>query len=107
MQSRLTVAILVLQAEGLVCAIRYLHFLFQTALASIVAEPQQITISVCHLARDTDLVGVEVVRLLSVFSVFVDVVLIGETAYVPHVPYVRNEGFVWATACLGYFTVDN
>ena len=81
--------------------------LFQTPPAGIVAEPQQITISVCHLARDTDLVGVEVVRLLSVFSVFVDVVLIGETAYVPHVPYVRNEGFVWATACLGYFTVDN
>ena len=81
--------------------------LFQTTPAGIVAEPQQITISVYHLARDTDLVGVEVVRLLSVFSVFVDVVLIGETAYVPHVPYVRTEGFVWATACLGYFTVDN
>jgi len=31
MQSRFTVTILVLQAEGLVCAIRYLGFLFQTA----------------------------------------------------------------------------
>ena len=81
--------------------------LFQTTPAGMVAEPQQITISVCHLARDTDLVGVEVVRLLSVFSVFVDVVLIGETACVPHTPYVWTEGFVWATACLGYFTVDN
>ena len=78
--------------------------LFQTPPAGIVAEPQQITISVCHLARDTDLVGVEVVRLLSVFSVFVDVVLIGETEYVPHVPYVKIEDFVRATACYNLLT---
>ena len=32
MQPRLTVCILVLQSEGLVCAIRYLGFLFQTTL---------------------------------------------------------------------------
>ena len=32
MQPRLTVGILVLQAEGVVCAIRYLDFLFQTIL---------------------------------------------------------------------------
>ena len=70
MQPRLTVAILVLQAEGLVCAIRYLHFLFQTALASIVAEPQQITVFIGHLARNTDLVAVEVVGSLSTFTVF-------------------------------------
>ena len=69
MQSRLTVAILVLQAEGLVCAIRYLHFLFQTALASIVAEPQQITVLIGHLTRDADLVALEVVGLLEAFAV--------------------------------------
>ena len=40
MQSRFTVGILVLQAEGLVCVIRYLGFLFQTTPAGIVAEPQ-------------------------------------------------------------------
>ena len=70
MQPRLTVAILVLQAEGLVCAIRYLHFLFQTALASIVAEPQQITVLIGHLTRDADFVAVEVVGLLAAFTVF-------------------------------------
>ena len=32
MQSRFTVGVLVLQAEGLVCAICYLGFLFQTTL---------------------------------------------------------------------------
>ena len=74
MQSRLTVAILVLQAEGLVCAIRYLHFLFQTALASIVAEPQQITVLIGHLAWNTDLIAVEVVGLLAAFAVFVGLV---------------------------------
>ena len=70
MQSRLTVAILVLQAEGLVCAIRYLHFLFQTALASIIAEPQQITVLIGHLTRDADFVAGEVVGSLSTFTVF-------------------------------------
>ena len=39
MQSRLTVGILVLQAEGLVYAIRYLGFLFQTTPAGVVATP--------------------------------------------------------------------
>ena len=94
MQPRFMVGILVLLAEGLVGIIRYSGFLFQTTPAGVVAEPQQITVSVCHLARDTDLVGVEVVRLLSVFSIFVDVVLIGETAYVPHIPYIGTEGFM-------------
>ena len=60
MQPRLTVSILVLQAEGLVCAIRYLGFLFQTTPAGIVAEPQQIAVLIGHLARDADLVVVEI-----------------------------------------------
>ena len=70
MQPRLTVGVLVLQAEGLVCAIRYLGFLFQTAPADIVAEPQQITVLIGHLSRDTDLVAVKVVGSLSAFTVF-------------------------------------
>ena len=72
MQPRLTVAILVLQAEGLMCAIRYLGFLFQTAPAGVVAEPQQIAVLVGHLSWDTDLVAVEVVGLSAAFSVLVD-----------------------------------
>ena len=55
-----------------------------------------------HLSRDADLVAVEVVGLLAAFSVFVDVVLTGETAYVPRIPYVRIGDFMWATACLCY-----
>ena len=83
-QPRLTVGILVLQAEGLVSIIRYSSFLFQTTPAGVVAEPQQITVLIGHLSWDADLVAVEVVGLLAVFAVFVDVVLIGETAFVPH-----------------------
>ena len=70
MQPRLTVGILVLQAEGLVCAIRYLGFLFQTTLAGVVAEPNQIAILIGHLVRYTDLVAVEVVGLLADFAFF-------------------------------------
>ena len=54
----------------MVCAIRYLCFLFQTTPAGIVAEPQQQTVLIGHLSWDADLVAVEVVGLLSVFSVF-------------------------------------
>ena len=75
MQPRLTVGILVLQAEGLVCAIRYLGFLFQTTLAGVVAEPNQIAILIGHLVRYTDLVAVEVVGLLAVFAFFIGPVM--------------------------------
>ena len=71
MQPRLTVGILVLQAEGLVCAIRYLGFLFQTTPAGVVAEPQEVAVFIGHLARDADLVAVEVVGLLAAFAFFV------------------------------------
>ena len=74
MQPRLAVTILVLQAEGLVCTIRYLGFLFQTTPAGVVAEPNQITFAIGHLSRDADLVAVEVVGLLETFAVFADVV---------------------------------
>ena len=75
MQPRLTVSVRVLQAEVLVRAIRYFGFLFQATPAGIVAEPQQITVFVCHLARDADLVAVEVVGLLAAFAVFVGPVM--------------------------------
>ena len=69
MQPRFTVGILVLQAEGLVCAICYSGFLFQTTPAGVIAEPQQITVLIGHLPRDADLVAVEVADLLSAFAV--------------------------------------
>ena len=75
MQPRLTVAILVLQAEGLICAISYLGFLFQTVLAGVVAEPHQIAVLVGHLSWDADLVAVEVVGLLAVFAFFIGPVM--------------------------------
>ena len=68
MQPRFTVGILVLKAEGLVSTVRYSGFLFQTAPTSVVAEPQQITVLIGQLPRDTDLVAVEVVGLLSAFA---------------------------------------
>ena len=74
MQPRLTVGVLVLQAEGLVSAIRYLGFLFQTTPAGIVAEPQQIAVLIGHFAWDADLVAVEVVGLLEVFAVCVGLI---------------------------------
>ena len=83
----------------MVCAIRYLGFLFQTTPAGVFAIPQQIAVLIGHLSRDADLVAVEVVGLLSAFAVFVDVVLIGETACVPHTPYVGIGGSMRATAC--------
>ena len=42
--------------------------------AGVVAELQQIAVLIGHLARDADLVAVEVVGLLAVFVVFADVV---------------------------------
>ena len=40
MQPRLAVGILVLQAKGMILAIRYLGFLFQTIPVGVVDEPQ-------------------------------------------------------------------
>ncbi len=83
MQPRLTVGVLVLQAEGLVSAIRYLGFLFQTTPAGIVAEPQQIAVLIGHLSWDADLVAVEVVGLLDT-------------------SYFEIEGFMRAMPCYTY-----
>ena len=70
--------------------------------AGVVAELQQIAILIGHIARDADLVSVEVevVGLLAVFVVFADVVETGETAFVrTTMLYVGIGGFVRATAC--------
>ena len=89
----LTVSILVLQAEGLVCAIRNLGFLFQTTLAGVFSVPQQIAVLIGHLSRDADLVAVEVVGLLDAFAFFV-----GPVVYlcVPQ-PHVGIGGFIRVT----------
>ena len=51
-------------AEGLVCAIRYSSFLFQTAPGSVIAEPQEIAVLIGHLALYADLVEVEIGEVL-------------------------------------------
>ena len=57
------------------------------------------------LARYADLVAVEVVGLLADFSIFVDGVSIGETAYVrTAVSYVGIGGFVRDTVCYNLLT---
>ena len=71
MQPRLTVGILVLQAEGLVSSSGCVGFTLQFAPAVIIAEPNQVAIFIGHLSRDADLVAVEVVGLLAALAVFV------------------------------------
>ena len=68
MQPRLAVGVLVLRAEGLVCAIRYPGFLFQTAPTSVVDKANQIAILIGHFSWNADLIAVEVVGLLAVFA---------------------------------------
>ena len=81
-QPRFKVAILVLQAEGLIRILVNPLILFQMTPAGIVAEPQELAVLIGHLSWDADLVAVELVGLLGDFSVFVVGVSIGETAYV-------------------------
>ena len=64
-----------MQTEGLVCAICYLGFLFQTPSGGVFAVPQQIAILIGHFSWDADLVAVEVVGLLASFTFFVDPVV--------------------------------
>ena len=60
-----------MQSEGLVNAIRYSGFLFQTAPTGVVAKPNQVAVFIGHLSRDADLVAVKVVDFLFAFAVFV------------------------------------
>ena len=75
MQPRFTVAILVLQAEGLVSNAGYVGFTLQFAPAVIIAEPNQVAVFIGHFSWNADLVAVEVEDLLAAFSVFVGPVM--------------------------------
>ena len=68
MQSGLFIIILVLQSERLMRILVNPLILFQTAPGGIFAVPQQIAVDVGHLARDADLIIVEIGEVL--FAVF-------------------------------------
>ena len=70
MQSGLFIITLVLQSERLMRVLVNPPVLVQTTPGGVFAVPQQIAVDVGHLARDADLVVVEVVGLLAAFVVF-------------------------------------
>ena len=72
---RLTVAILVLQAERLVRRSRYVSLLFQTTPTCIVAKPQEVAVLIGHLTRDADVVAMEISGFLIGFAFFVGPVM--------------------------------
>ena len=82
MQPHLFIIILLLQSKRLMRILVNPLVLFQTTPAVIIPESNQVAVDVGHLSRDADLVAVEVVGLLAAFSVFIDVISIGETACV-------------------------
>ena len=69
------VAKLVLQTERLVSSSGYVGFTLQFAPTVIIAEPNQITVFIGHLAWDGDLVAMEVVGLLVAFAFGIGVVV--------------------------------
>ena len=70
MQSHLFFEVLVLQSERLVRILVNPLIFFQTTPDGVFAVPQQIAVDVGHLARDADLVAVEVAGSLPAFAVF-------------------------------------
>ena len=68
MQSGLFIKVLVLQSERLMRIPIDAPVLFQTTPSGVFAVPQKIAVDVGHLARDADLVGVEIGKVL--FAVF-------------------------------------
>ena len=73
MQPGLFIEVLVLQSERLMRVPIDAFIFFQTTPGGIFAVPQQIAVDVGHLARDADLVGVEIGEvLLAVFGVVKD-----------------------------------
>ena len=75
MQPCSTVAILVLQAEGLVSSSGYVGFTLQFAATIIIPKPNQVIFVTGYLSWDANLVTVGVVGLSAVFAVFVDPVV--------------------------------
>ena len=73
MQPCLFIEVLVLQSERLVRVLVNPLVLFQTTPGSVFAVPKQIAMDVGHLARDADLVVVEIGEVLGfVFGVVKD-----------------------------------
>ena len=70
MQPCFTVGVLVLQSEGVICTIRYLGFLFQSAPDGVVGEPNQIVVLIGNLFREADYGRSGVVGLLTAFAFF-------------------------------------
>ena len=73
MQPGLFIEVLVLQSERLVRVLVNPLILFQTTPSGVFAVPQEIAVDVGHLARDADLIIVEIGEvLLAVFGVVKD-----------------------------------
>ena len=72
MQPGLFIEVLVLQSERLMCILINPLILFQTTPSGVFAVPQQIAVDVGHLARDADLVVVEIGEVLLFVSVVVE-----------------------------------
>ena len=72
MQPGLFIEVLVLQSERLMRILVNPLVLFQTTPGSVFAVPQQITMNVGHLARDADLVGMEIGDVLRFVSVVME-----------------------------------
>ena len=70
MQPCFRIIILVLQSEGVICTIRYLGFLFQSAPDGVVGEPNQIVVLIGNLFREADFGRSGVVGLLTAFAFF-------------------------------------
>ena len=64
MQSGLFIIILVLKSERLMRVLVNPLILFQTTPGGVFAVPKQIAMDVGHLARDADVVGVEIGEVL-------------------------------------------
>ena len=72
MQPGLFIIILVLQSERLMRVLVNPLILFQTAPSGVFAVPQEITVNVGHLARDADLVSMEIGEVLPFVLVVVE-----------------------------------
>ena len=72
MQPGLFIEVLVLQSERLVRVLVNPLILFQTTPSGVFAVPQQIAVDVGHLARDADLVVVEIGEVLPFVLVVVE-----------------------------------
>lgn len=78
-------------------------YIYSDFPCDVFAKPQEVAVLIGHLARDGDLVAVEVVDLLLAFAFCgCQVADLCQGFVCTVMPYVRIEGFMRATACL-YF----